>query len=86
MPIPAECAAELRVAYRPVVLDLLLSSTDPLNIDCKQYSSMQRLLRVTAHVLRYVCNLKNRIMSGSCTIKEDATTSEAEHLASAEAL
>ena len=84
MPMPADCAVELRVADRPGPLSLLVTSTNLLDIDCNRCSVMQRLLRVTAHVLRFVGNLKKSIKSGSHTMKEDAPTSEAELLTRAE--
>lgn len=60
-----------------------------LEIDCQKYSSIQKLLRVTARVLMFVNNLKSKVKTRSSTADEPdepVTISEAETLAQAETL
>ena len=57
VPMPEDCAVELRVADRLPAMGLLVTEATP-DIDCKRYSSMEKLLRVTARVLMFVNNLK----------------------------
>ena len=85
MTMPEDCATELRMADRPATVSLLVADVK-LDIDCQQYSSLQKLLRVTARVLMFVNNLKGKLQ-----IKHNATTkvtpvSEVELLTQAEML
>ena len=59
--MPKECAAEVRAKSQPAH-NLLAPDSRPTMgeiIDCKDYSTMSRLLRVTAYVLRAVKRFKN---------------------------
>ena len=61
MPMPSECAVELRSKDRDATLNLLVTSDGP-DLDrvnqCDSYSSFQRLLNVTSLVLKFIDNLK----------------------------
>ena len=85
VPMPEDCAVELRVADRLPAMGLLVTEATP-DIDCKRYSSMEKLLRVTARVLMFVNNLKNRTKTKGGTASEPATVSGVELLARAETL
>ena len=76
---------ELQVADRLPAMGLLVTETTP-DIDCKRYSSMEKLLRVTARVLMFVNNLKKRTKTKGGTGSEPATVSDVELLARAETL
>lgn len=87
IPMPMECAVELRVKERSAATNLLVIQDGPglrQIFNCQNCSSIERLLRVTAHVLRFVDNLKRR--SKTCSTGKDATTSEPQNLARAEVL
>ena len=60
MPMPAECAVEMRAKDRDATLNLLNSDGPSLGqaIRCDDYSSLQRLLNVTSNVLKFIDNLK----------------------------
>ena len=82
--MPTECANELAVKDRPAVLNLLITNEGPSLdqiINCQDFSSMQRLVRVTTHVLRFVDNLKRK---NNKYTSSDNTTSESQYLARAE--
>ena len=81
--MPAECATELRVADQRAALGLLVASADSLDFDCRKYSSLERLLRVTALVLRFMDRLKMVIRPSLATSEKVATPSEVTHLAEA---
>ena len=62
--VPEECAPELKARERKLLHNLMVTESQlGLNqlMDCKQYSSLHRLLRVSAYVLRFVEELKRRI-------------------------
>ena len=82
--MPTECANELAVKDRPAVLNLLITNEGPSLdkiINCQDFSSMQRLVRVTTHVLRFVDNIKRK---NNKYTSSDNTTSESQYLATAE--
>ena len=56
LPMPEECAEELRVKDKLKVLNLLNTDGPSLSriIDCSSYSSVQKLLRVTAYVMKFI--------------------------------
>ena len=59
----------------PVVLNLLVDdrrSTMPI-LECKNYSSLRRLLRVTALVLKFVNILKSKLQSPSDEVSLEIT-------------
>ena len=85
MPMPGDCVAELRVPDKPVTLGLLITDAR-LDIDCQRYSSLQKLLRVTARVLMFLNNLKNKVKAKIATFSEPTAMSEVELLAQAEKL
>ena len=82
-PMPENCAAELRAADKSVTVGLLTTNVLP-DIDCNRYSSLEKLLRVTARVLMFVERLKNKVKNRSDSGDGTATASEAEQLAQAE--
>ena len=62
--MPIECAAEMRAKDRDLTLNLLVTADSPrldLAIRCDDHSSLQRLLSVTLHVMRFVNNLKRKL-------------------------
>ena len=76
MPMPSECAVQLRSKDRDATLNLLVTSDGPdldRVIQCDSYSSFQRLLNVTSLVLKFIGNLKKKIKKN---VPDGATTSE----------
>ena len=61
--MPVECAMEMKAKDKELVHNLLVTdggvSLSQI-INCEDYSSIHRLLRVTAYVLRFVVILKRR--------------------------
>ena len=68
MPMPTECAVEMRVKDREESLSLLVVGVC-LNLDrvirTEDFSSLQVLLNVTSHVLQFVENLKKKVRANS---------------------
>ena len=60
MPMPGDCVVELRVPHKPVTLGLLVT-VSMIEINCQRYSSLQKLLRITARVLMFLNSLKNKV-------------------------
>ena len=61
--MPEECISEMRSKDQRVCHNLLVTEERPglsQIMNCKEYSSIHRLLHVTAHVLRFVSILKQR--------------------------
>ena len=87
VPMPTECAAELTVKNQPAALNLLVTNEGPSLskiISCHDFSSIRRLIRVTAHVLRFVHNLKKKL-EGNVS-DDDVATTASQDLAGAEVL
>ena len=78
MTMPEDCAVGLRMADRTAMVGLLITEVS-IGIDCREYSSIERLLRVTGRVLLFVHKLKSR-----CS--ETADISEVNILTQAETL
>ena len=59
--MPEECSLELKAKAVPLLTLVTLSSRCPISnlIDCKKFSSLSKLLRVTAQVLRAVKKFKS---------------------------
>ena len=64
LPMPSECEEELRVKDKTRVTNYLLNTNSSLGlsniIDCTRFSSIQKLLRVTAYVIKFINFLKKR--------------------------
>ena len=60
--MPEECTLEMQSKDRQTVTSLLAAEETGISqiIDCEEYSSTNRLFRVTAYVLKFVDRLKNR--------------------------
>lgn len=61
--MPSECAEELRVKDKASVTNLLNTEGSvglSNNIDCSKFSSMEKLFRVTAYVMKFVNAMKKR--------------------------
>jgi len=68
MLMPEECAGELRVKDKMKVLNLLSTDGGPSLrkiIDCNHYRSIQKLLHVTAYVMKFIETRKKK--SGDTT-------------------
>ena len=76
--IPEPCIEEMKISSRRDVHSLLTSTkTQDLNciIGCKRYSSVQRLYRVTAYVLKFISLLRKQVHSPELTT-QDITKAE----------
>ena len=51
---PRECLMEVKVKDRKKVMFSMVSSNRPTVVPCEDYSTLQRLLRVTAYVLKFI--------------------------------
>ena len=81
--VPNECLTELKSkASSAVLVNVDATAVDNI-IDCKDYSNLKRLLRVTAYVLRFVQALKARLCNSN---QVPANELSSEELAAAEAL
>ena len=69
--MPVDCTQELKVT---TMGPLTATNSTTLNIDCHDYSSLGKLLRVTAYVLRFITLLKNKIKA-----KHESTALDANH-------
>ena len=61
--VPPECISEMKVKDPKVYHNMLVAEKRPKLaqvIECQHYSSIQKLLGVTAYVLRFVNKLKSR--------------------------
>ena len=56
--LPEACLAELKQRDKGSLLVSLLSVQEDVPIDCEKFSSLKRLLRITAYVLKFVRILK----------------------------
>ena len=67
--MPEECAVEM-VKYRHLTHSLLLSNKSGIGdvIDCTQFSKLQKLLRVTVYVKKFVLTFKSLIRGDSISI------------------
>ena len=83
--MPVDCTPELKVM---TMGPLTTTSSTTLDIDCHDYSSLQRLLRVTAYILRFIMLLKNKVKAKheNTDLKDDNTESIADSLSRAETL
>ena len=65
--IPDECLPEMRVKDRSAHSILLVQgfSQDEAIIDCNHYSTLKRLLRVTAYVMKFALFLKAKVKGGN---------------------
>lgn len=64
IPMPEECLIEMKTKDRKLLHSLLVTEGQPSLtqiMDCQTYSSIHRLLRVTARVLSFVNILKERV-------------------------
>ena len=59
-PVPDECLIETRVKDQPAFSSLLTHDTfqGEAILNCEQFSTLGRLLRVTAHVVKFYLNLE----------------------------
>ena len=66
--MPEGCTTELRVKDQPQTINFLATSENAPDlsaaIDCRKYSSIQKLLKVTAHVVRFVDKLNIHVSIG----------------------
>ena len=83
--MPVDCTPELKVM---TMGPLTTTSSTTLDIDCHDYSSLQRLLRVTAYILRFIMLLKNKVKAKheNTDLKDDNTESIADSISRAETL
>ena len=78
--VPEECCAEARYTAKKTMHNLLVSASSGRIgnvIDCKDYSSFHKLLRVTALVIMSILVLKKRIHMQSLTVSSDIDRSRA---------
>lgn len=71
MDMPQECVVELKSKDCPITHSLMVSTTVPTIgtvIDCKRFSKLQRLLRVTVYVHKFLLRFKSRICSIDWTV------------------
>ena len=71
--IPESCIVEMKAADRKAAHNLL-SISEPANvsgiIDCERYSSLHKLYRVTAYVLKFINILRKRTTSPNLTVQD----------------
>ena len=81
MTMPEDCFTEMKMKDKEKLTLSLLSSGPPATIlPCEDYSSLKKLLRVTAYVLKFVTNIKNP-ESNTTTQARSVLNSEDVHLA-----
>ena len=85
MPMPGDWVAEMTVPDKPLALGLLVTDA-MLDIDCRRYSSLQKLLQVTSRVLIFWNNFKDKAKGKFATSSEPTAMYEVELLAQAEKL
>lgn len=77
--MPEECISEMKALDRKLTLTLLATEERPSLsqiLDCEQYSTIRRLLRVTAYVLKFIGLLKQKIQSSDTSPSAVLTASE----------
>ena len=84
--MPDLCLAELKVK-RGEVVHTLLNTDETINlscvIDCKNFSRLSRLLRVTAYVIRFIRILRSKIRGGEMLVSSELNAGD---MAEAESL
>jgi hypothetical protein len=84
--IPQECISEMKVKDQKLYHNLLVTEKQPKLtqiMESQHYSSLQKLLGVTANVLKFVNNLKKKIRNHP---SESPTTLTAREISTAESL
>ena len=64
--MPQDCILEMKIKDQKLYHNLLVTEEQPRLtqiMESQRYSSIQKLLGVTAYILKFVNNLKNRISS-----------------------
>ena len=79
--IPDECLAEMTAKNREQLkTSTFISTTESCSIssliDLNRFSNLHRLLRVTAYVLRFVKNLKERLKGGKQVFESDISATD----------
>ena len=77
--MPDECLKEIKISPHRTRNLLMMSNQHSLNdvIHCKEYSSLSRLLRITAYVIRFIDKLNPRVKrSGESDCKSQLTAHE----------
>ena len=70
--VPDECLIETKVRNHSTVSSLLTHDTcqSEAILNCEQFSTLGRLLRVTAHVMKFISILKSRVKSCLLTAED----------------
>ena len=82
IPMPVECTSEMKAVDRKSTLSLLVTEERPSLsqiLHCEQYSTLLRLLRVTAYVLKFVKLLDPKTKSSDTSPSTDLTATEISH-------
>ena len=76
--MPEECLREIKMSCHPTYNLVVTSVSKGLSaiVCCENFSRLQRLLRVTAYMLRFTDVLKGRIKKINITLSWELTAAE----------
>jgi len=83
MTMPRECLSEMKASDREeLTVNLLTSNVSTTVLPCENFSSLTKLLRVTAYILKFINVMKDRVHSSGASSQADCIlTAEDIHLA-----